>query len=74
MTRISYLRQYSSELQVCDKNVSVEELIDDEKRLFEFCKILRAARDTVGNGVGRNSRKGKKKRLVYISIFGVKIL
>ena len=52
--RIALIRQYQNELKVMDKRIDCNDLIKNDDQVNEFCKILRAARDSV------SGKKGKK--------------
>ena len=54
MGRIALIRQYQNELKVMDKRVDSNDLIKNDDQVYEFCKILRVARDSV------TGKKGKK--------------
>lgn len=47
--RIALIRQYQNELTVVDGNY----IIKNDGQVYEFCKILRAARDSVTGKKGR---------------------
>ena len=51
--RIALIRQYQNELVVMDKNIQSNDLIKNDTQVYEFCKILRAARDSVSGKKGR---------------------
>ena len=60
MGRIALIRQYQNELKVMDKHVESNDLIKNDGQVYEFCKILRAARDSVSR------KKGKKMNVNII--------
>ena len=44
VSRIALIRQYSNDLKACDDEFDVDVFVRNEKKVHEYCRILRATR------------------------------
>ena len=51
--RIALIRQYENELSVVDAGVEPNDMIKNDVKIFDFCKILRAAQENVSGKTGK---------------------
>ena len=74
VARIAKIRQYADDLAACDEIFDVNLFIKNEKKIYDYCKIPRAARDAARNSaeqrresssstsVGRTAQTQKNKK------------
>ena len=62
-SRIALFRQYNSDLIAVDEVFDADFFIKNDQQVFEYCKILRAARDAA---------RGNKKNKTNLIFFFIK--